>query len=250
MKNITLSDEELHAFIDGELDAMRTEAVGAAIAASAELTAIADQYAADKALIARVYGPLIDRPIPPAMMRSLTRDRRAPRNRPLGWIGAAAAIAAMIVVAWLGYPILSGGGTEPLVADALAIRQGDVAAAREFPASQIATAEERDRLAEATLAVPIKVPNLEKSGYALTSIAIYSDHGQQSLQLSYRGRNGALFTMYLRPTPGADRFALSHRRDMQICIWQNDKMSVVMLGDISAREMLRVATSTYADLDF
>jgi hypothetical protein len=37
---------------------------------------------------------------------------------------------------------------------------------------------------------------------------------------------------------------------MQVCIWQNDDLSVVMLGRMPAHEMLRVATATYADLNF
>jgi anti-sigma factor RsiW len=252
MDNITLTDEDLHAFIDGELDDTRAESVAAAIAASAELTALADRYAADKALIARVYGPLIDRPVPLAIMRPLAQGKVASRGRRFTRIvSAAAAIAAMIVVAWFGYPILSGGAGDPLVAEALAIRQGGVHPVREFMGERIATADARDRLAETTLASPVKVPDLEKSGYVLASVAVYPGHdSRQSLQLSYRGRDGRLFTMYLRAVAGADRFELSQRGNMQVCVWQNDRMSVVMLGEMSAREMLKVATATYADLNF
>jgi anti-sigma factor RsiW len=252
MENQYISDEELHAFIDGELDDARARSVAAMIAASPELTELTDQYGADKALIARIYGPLIDRPVPLSMMRPLAREKPASRNRPAARIiSAVAAIAAMIMVAWVGYPIISGAMIEPLVADALAVRKGDVHADRQFTGSQIATSDARDRLAETALAVPVKVPNLEKSGYVLAAVTVYPDHGnRQSLQLSYRGRNGELFTVYMRPTAGADRFELTRRGDMQICVWQNDNLSVVMLGEMSARDMLRVATSTYADLDF
>ena len=252
MDNIALTDDDLHAFIDGELDDARAEAVAAAIAASAELTALAESYAADKALIARVYGPLIDRPVPLAIMRPLHQLKAEPPNRrAFRFASSAAAIAAMIVVAWLGYPLLSGGRGDPLIAEALAIRQGGVHPIHEFAGAQIATADARDRLAETTLASPVKVPDLEKSGYVLASVATYPGHdSRQSLQLTYRGRDGRLFTLYLRPTAGADRFELSQRGTMQVCVWQDDRMSVVMLGEMSPREMLKVATATYADLDF
>jgi anti-sigma factor RsiW len=252
MDNFNLTDEDLHAFIDGELDDARAATVAAAIAASAELTAHADRYAADKALIARVYGPLIDRPVPLAIMRPLAQGKAAPPVRRISRIvSAAAAIAAMIVVAWLGYPLLSGGWGDPLVAEALAIRSGNVNAVREFAGEGIATADARDRLAAATLASPVKVPDLEKSGYMLATVAVYPGRdSRQSLQLTYRGRDGRLFTMYLRPDAGADRFDLSQRGDLQICVWRNDRISVVMLGEMSAHEMLKVATATYADLNF
>ena len=114
-----------------------------------------------------------------------------------------------------------------------------------------ADAGRRVQTTQAALAVPVKVPNLEKAGFKLIAISAYPDKGgHKALQLSYRDRNGVLFTMYMRQTAGGDRFEMSSRRNMQICVWQNDALSVVMLGEIPAHEMLKVATATYADLNF
>ncbi len=49
---------------------------------------------------------------------------------------------------------------------------------------------------------------------------------------------------------GPDRFDIHRRGNTQICVWQNDDLSVVMTGDMSAREMLKVANLTYNDLNF
>lgn len=252
METPILTDEDLHAFIDGELDDARATQIAAAIAGSPETCERVERFAADKDLIARVYGPLIDEPLPPALLKAVTAERlRLPARSPMRFVPAAMALAAALVVAVIGYPVISSLGGDPLVVEAMAVRSGQVHADRQFADAEVATASIRDHLVEAALSVPVKVPNLEKAGYVLTGITAYPDRGgHQALQLSYRDRGGAVFTMYMRQTSGGDRFELSQRKNMQVCVWQNDNLSVVMLGTMPAHEMLRVATATYADLDF
>jgi anti-sigma factor RsiW len=252
MDKAILTDEELHAFIDGELDDARAEAVVALIAASPELSERVERFSLDKDMIARAYGPLIDVPVPDTLRRMVTGARPAtPVRAPRRFLPAAMALAAAIAAAVIAYPILSGLGGDPLVAEALAVRDGRVQAEHQYADSEIATADARDRLVQTALSVPVKVPNLEKAGYSLTGITAYPDRGgHHALQLSYRDRDGVVFTMYMRQTSGGDRFQLSQRKGMQVCIWQNDDLSVVMLGRMPAHEMLRVATATYADLNF
>jgi anti-sigma factor RsiW len=253
MEKRILSEGELHAFIDGELDDARAGAVAAIIAASPALSERVERFGFDKDMIPRAYGPLIDLPLPASLRQAVTGARPAgpARRAPIRFIPAAMALAAAIVVAVIAYPILSNLGGDPLVTEALAVRDGQVHAERRYADAEIATTATRDQLVKAALLVPVKVPNLEKDGYRLTAITAYPDRGgHHALQLSYRDRNGVLFTMYLRQTAGADRFELSRRKDMQVCVWQNDDLSVVMLGQMPAHEMLRVATATYADLNF
>ena len=252
METPILTDEDLHAFIDGELDDARATQIAIAIAGSPEMCERVERFIADKDLIARVYGPLIDQPLPAALLKAATPELlRLPPRSPMRFVPAAMALAAALVVAVIGYPVFSNLGGDPLVAEAMAVRSGQVHADRQFADSEVATASVRDHLVETALSVPVKVPNLEKAGYVLTGITAYPDRGgHQALQLSYRDRNGAVFTMYMRQTGGGDRFELSQRKNLQVCVWQNDNLSVVMLGTMPAHEMLRVATATYADLDF
>jgi anti-sigma factor RsiW len=246
------TDQDLHAFIDGELDDARATQVAVAIAGSAELSARVDGFIADRDMIARIYGPLIEQPVPAALIRAAAGERRPiPMRSPMRFLPAAMALAAALVIAVISYPTLSNLGGDPLVAEAIAVRAGQVHADRQFVDTEVASAATRDRLVQTALSVPVKVPSLEKAGYTLIGITAYPDRGgRQALQLSYRDRDGALFTMYMRQTGGGDRFELSRKKGMQVCVWQNDNLSVVMLGTMPAHEMLRVATATYADLDF
>jgi anti-sigma factor RsiW len=250
MEDEPILDAELQALIDGELDEARAQILAAKVAASAELSSMVAQYRADKEMILRAYGPLIELPVPLRLVRPLAGRKARPSWGRREAFAAVAAAAAIALVGWTAYPIFFKPA-DPLVAEAFAARRGDVRPQKEFVASAVSDPAARDRLAGDTLALPVKVPDLEKAGYVLTAIDIYRDRpGRESLQVSYRNAQGRNFTLYMHRSAGADRFDLEHRGATQICIWQNDALSVVMLGEMSSKDMLKLATLTYADLNF
>ena len=149
---------------------------------------------------------------------------------------------------WLASPYFQGARPDALVAEAFAVRDGGVAPEQRFDAE--AAAPLRDRIVGTTLAVPAKIPDLGRAGYSLTGIAVYPERGGHALQVSYRDGRGRSFTLYMRRSIGPDRFDLEEKGATRICIWQNEDLSVVMLGDMPSKEMLKVATLTYGDLNF
>jgi hypothetical protein len=134
----------------------------------------------------------------------------------------------------------------------LAVRDGKANAAREIPAVQLASSEARDAALQSVLHLPVRVPDLERAGFELARMQLFDENTERkSVQLTYRDQKARSFTVYLRGPAGSDRFDLRQHGNLQVCIWQNDSLGVVMLGgDMTAREMLRVATLTYTDLEF
>lgn len=250
-----VSDEQLHAYIDGELDPAEARRIEAIIAASPELTLQVEQFRADKALIHRTYAPLIEQPLPAAMFEALERPRRrrfAFRFNISLFPAGALTAAALLVVGLLAYPNLIGAGDDPLVAEAIAAQDGELRTVSNLGPDTV----NGDRVAEETLAAPIKIPNLEKAGYVLKGIAVVARKADarqadgRALQARYGNGAGKSFIVYMRRSSGPDRFELEQRGQTQVCIWQNDELSVVMTGDMSAKEMLKVANLTYNDLNF
>jgi anti-sigma factor RsiW len=247
-----ISEEELHAFIDGELSPADMRRVEAIVNASPELQEQVELFTADKALIHDIYAPLIEHPLPIAVLEALerTRPRRAFFRFPSWRLPASAvAVATLLVVGFLAYPNLIGMGGDPLIAEALAAQNGELRTEQSVSPAALAMAQ--DRIAEDTLAKPVKVPNLEKAGYVLKGIAVFAKaKSEHSLQARYENASGRSFVVYMRSSAGPDRFDMHQRGKTQICVWQNDDLSVVMTGDMSAREMLKVANLTYSDLNF
>jgi anti-sigma factor RsiW len=231
--------EELHAFVDGELDRAEAVKFAAKVAASPMLAREVARLRADKELLGKVYGPIAEEPIP-ERLRAPFRRRRSQRRlvQIASGIGIAAALSLML---WL----VPNPGGDRLVAEALSARDGKVAAQRIAAADILASAEARDQLVAETLSVPIKVPDLDAAGYRLAAIALY----KQAAQISYRNAAGLLFTLYLRHPLGPDRFDMRAKGKMEICVWENAELAVAMVGEMSGKDMLKLAAATYADLN-
>lgn len=231
--------EDLQAFVDGELD---REAMSAFAAKLADQPALAREVArlrADKLLLRQTYGSLADQPIPDRLRAPFRRHRARQRA---AQFGAAMALAAGLALAvWFG-PGVWGG--DVVVKEALAARAGAGTVTRQVALSG-ADADQRDAVVSAALSVPVKVPDLSHSGFTLTAVTLYG----QAAQLSYVDAAGKLFTIYLRHSLGQDRFDLHHQGKTEVCVWQNAELAVAMVGEMTAKEMLKVASSSYADLN-
>ena len=229
--------EDIQAFVDGELDRQSMADFAATVGSSPALAREVVRLRADKLLLKAVYGPLAGHPIPDRL-RAPFRRRRA-RSRAVQFSAAAALAASLALAVWFG-PSLWGG--DLVVREALAARQGAATVTRDVA---LDIAESRDAAVSAALSVPVKVPDLERWGYKLTAVSVIG----QAAQISYRDAAGKLFTMYLRHSLGTDRFDLHQEGKTEICVWQNAELAVAMVGEMTAKEMLKVASSSYADLN-
>ncbi|NDH64736.1 MAG: hypothetical protein EBY18_24510, partial [Alphaproteobacteria bacterium] len=118
-----ITDEELHAYIDGELDPLRAADVAVLIQYRPELQARVAAFRADKALLTQAYGPLVDQPIPAHWQAMI--DARRSGGRPVlarRAMFAAAASAAVAFAGWSTYSRLRGDADDTIIAEALSAR--------------------------------------------------------------------------------------------------------------------------------
>jgi anti-sigma factor RsiW len=237
------TEEDLQAFIDGELDAARAAGVEAAIQGDAELARQVHAYRADKARLAQIYAPLIDRPVPEEWLTKIARRNVVPlpvkpsRRRVIGMAIAASVAAA--VGATVAYRQFSGQTGEGQIAAALAahtLAQGITAQ----PVPENALTQ--------LVGVEVKAPDLSKMGFSLVGLRTVDEAGGAAAVLAYRDAGARLFTLYLKRSSGTPRFDMIKRGDTRICVWQDDILSTIMLADVSAAEMLRLASLAYSGL--
>ena len=232
------SDEQLHAFIDGAMK------VAAAIQRDPALAARVAAFNADKRLLREAYGPLVEEPIPAAWTAMIAdaplhKDNVVAFKRPTltRALMALAASVVLMIGGWAVYSDMIAGNAEALVTEALAVHAGT---------KPSATVVADSGTALKTLKVPLKTPDLTKMGYMLAKVEVYGD--KSGVKLGYRDKDNKLFTLYLKPSPGTPRFDMLKRGDARICIWQDDVLATIMVGEMSAGEMLRLASLAYAGL--
>lgn len=239
-------EEDLHAFVDGELDEPERARIGAIVEGNTDLRERVALYRADKARLAALYGVGMSEPLPMEWIASIERATARPRWRThaLG-ISALAASLVLIICGVIAYRELANPLRDDIVADALAARAGTIHPVSVVPADAAKVAAEA-RVMTAALDARAKAPDLSRLGYRLAGINVYSEPNR-AFELRYaRGRE--IFTLYLRRSPGAPRFDQFKEDGLRVCIWQDDVLAMVMAGTMSVAEMQRLASLAYTGL--
>lgn len=233
-----ISEEDLHAYVDGMLEEDRAAQVRNALAGNPVLAERVARFQADKAMFKSVYAPLAGRPVPDEWI-SRIRRRTVPSWRRAGAIAAALLVMAAGVLAWREF---APGVNPDVVETALDARQDSPVELRDMAAGT-ATARDNAELRR-MLASNVRVPDLSRMGYKLQGLNFYD----KAAEILYRGPQGQLFTLYIKHSDGQARFDQFERRGLRVCIWQDDQISTVMAGNVSAAAMQRLATLSYTGL--
>ncbi len=253
-----ISEAELHAHLDGELEAERCAAVQAFLASHPEEAARARSYQRQAAQIARVYGPLLDRPVPAPVAAG---PGVAPARRRHGWrwfaASAAAALALLATGAGSGWwlhdqlrPI--SAQAQSFVADAIdahLVYAVEVRHPVEVGASQEAhlvtwLSHRLDR--------SLTAPDLGPQGFALIGGRLLpASTGAAAAQFMYQDPSGRRLTLYCRATsePGETSFRIAHRGKLTALYWREDGTAWALLGELPQDELLRLGHLTYQALN-
>jgi hypothetical protein len=198
-------------------------------------------------MLMEAYGALADRPAP-AAWQGMIDDYRggAPQQAPRRAMVALAASAAVAFAGWAAYTRLRPVPADVIVAEALAARNDGAAT---IPAA-MDRRDAADQTVRTALDLQVKAPDMSKFGFELAAVRVYGGvPGGKAVKIDYRDAQQRLFTVYLRHTDGAERFDMLKRGPVRICVWQDEVLSAVMLAEVSAGEMLRLASLAYDGLN-
>jgi len=239
MKPISdIGDLEIHAYVDGEIEASRARAIDDAASEDRELAGRIAAYRADKALLKRAYSPLLHEPLPPAWLDLIQNHAPQPAY---SWrlVGSIAAMI-LVVIGALGFYLSRGQPAPPDVVEAALQVRDDAPIA----VNNLGDARHYDATLGRIVNAGIKVPDLTRMGYRVTRLGFYD----RAAEIQYRDGQNNLFTLYLRASDGKTRFDQFEQKGMRICVWQDDRISTVMAGTMSAAEMQRLASLAYLGL--
>lgn len=245
-------DEQLHAYIDGELAEEARQAFEQNLAGNPELAARVALFEADKARLTQIYGTLAGDPLPVQWIQTIENQAHRRRNRQaLFSIEAIAGIAAALMLL-IGGSLLyrqSMPHEEPIIEEALAARSDTLPTQAIIPVRASDQGAATHTLA-ATLAMHVGVPDLSRMGYRLTGMRVYTNvPGGKAVELLYRHRDNRMFALYLRRPSGPARFDQFKQGQLRVCIWQDNVLGAVMTGEMSAAEMQRLASLAYTGLE-
>jgi anti-sigma factor RsiW len=250
---MSIDDTELHAFVDGALEAERRRAVEAELQSDPALAERIAAYRADMATMKRIYAPVAEQALPEAWMARIQGATAKPApvaRQTFSWrmVGTIAATLLIAVVA-VGWWSMQTRPASEVVQAAIDARAEPSQAGTAVAVAAEATPAQYNGALRAAVAMNVKVPDMSRMGYRLTGMRVYeSGATPRAAELLYNDRAGRLFTLYVRHSDGSARFDQFERNGLRVCVWQDDQLALVMAGDVSTAAMQRLASLAYTGM--
>jgi anti-sigma factor RsiW len=252
-----INEGELHAHIDGELHAERCAEIEAFLAAHPEEADRARSYRRHKTLIARAYGPLLERPIPARLAAIALRPAR---RRAIGWRGvAAAAAAALLLFAggagsgwWLRDRGAASGPPAPsFVTDAVSAHQVYAVEVRHPVEVDAGHADHLVTWLSRRLGFQLTAPDLTDQGFELVGGRLLPATIGPAAQLMYQDAGGRRVTLYCRAStdPAETAFRFARQGQLTALWWRDHGQAWALLGELPRDELLRLAHRVYQALE-
>lgn len=265
MNTHSITETDLHAYIDGCLPESRVAEIEAHLAAHPDEAERVQAYREQKVALRALFDPLLDEPLPAALrgLAELPPTRADAPHRPflarwsLQRIAASLAIAVLGGAAgWLGHGQYQA--SERLAQVVPLSRQAAVAHVVYSPDLRRpveVTAEQEDQLVKwlsKRLGTPVSPPRLGAIGYELVGGRLLPGNSGPVAQFMYQESSGQRLTLYVSTENTVNRdtgFRFAREGDINVFYWVDGKFGYALSGSIAKGELAKVATAVYDQLE-
>lgn len=249
--NFPVTEDELHAYVDGELPADRLEAVTAWLASYPEAASQVAAWRAQAEAIRARYGATVNEPVP----ERLKLERVMRRDRPWRSIAAVAACVAFLLggaTGWFAHGAASppGSGLDKLTAEAL---QAHKLYTLEVRHPVEVTGDERPHMTQwltRRLGYEQRIPDLSSIGLKLVGGRLLPGPDGAAAFYMYEGPSGERFTIYCSKTEVPET-ALRYKDSDRAAafLWIDDKRAYVVSGPADRARMETVTKAIYDQVE-
>lgn len=247
--NTPISENDLHAYADDQLDVARLTQVEAWLAAHPERRAQVEDWRAQAADLHRAYDRVLDEAVPARLIPAANSGR---------WLDARKLAAVMWLMLGAVTGFLLRGETprdpiSPIAAHSLP-RQAAVAHAVFVPEVRHPVEVGADQEAHLVgwlskrLGTQLKPPRLDDVGYRLVGGRLLPGDSGEVAQLMYENSTHNRLTLYVRPdapTSGDTGFRYARENGIDVFYWVDGRFGYALSGNTGREDMLRLATLVY-----
>ena len=257
-------ESELHAHVDGRLDAARRAAVEQRLAADPEAAQRVRDWAQQRDALRALHADLLADPVPDHLLHAADLLRR--RGERLAqwrrWGGLAASVLLAFGLGWGGHAQwLAHGpaaGSRPTLAFAHQAAVAHVVYAPEVRHPVEVAAAQQQHLVQwlsKRLNRPLKIPDLSAGGYELVGGRLLPGEAGARAQFMYQNAAGERVTLYVGAVDGARErgmaetaFRYASEGSVETFYWVDQGFGYALSGRLPRPALLALAESVYKQL--
>lgn len=255
----SISDDELHDYVDGRLEPTASAVVASCIAADPDLATRAAAYKAQIEGLHALYDPVLDEPIPQRLAATLQNwqpPRRARSARHRLALAASFLLCAILSGSagwWTNEALQSSSDLlEPFVQQAILVHRlskteapqeanliGDVIGEKDevFPVDYLA----------APFDAPLRATTLRGTSFRPVALKTISGANEPAMQFLYKDDKDNIVTLYVRPTKSGMHvpFRSLKKDGYSALFWLDGPLVYVLVSQIDEPNMLTLARKVY-----
>lgn len=252
MSTPPVSDEQLHAYADGRLDAIERMRVADWLAERPQLQEQVSAWREQNAMLHRRFDAVLREEVP---ARLLDAGRAMPHHP--AW-RAAAVFAWLSLGAVIGFvargSIGGAGKPEPVTLPHAAAIAHVVYAPEVRHPVEVAADQEQHLVAwlSKRLGVPVTVPVLRGEGFELVGGRLLPGEVGPVAQFMYQDARGQRLTLYVRADARNNRetaFRFAQEGKVGVFYWLDGKLGYALSGELAKSDLMRVADSVYRQIN-
>jgi anti-sigma factor RsiW len=251
-----VTEADLHAYVDGRLDAARRAEVEAWLATRPEdAERVADYRRLGEELRA-FYEPVLTEPLPPALADAAAPSPHWTRVAAvLAWVALGAAIGG--IAGWElrdARPVASTQDVGATMAHRAALAHATYSPEVRHPV-EVGADQEAHLVAwlSKRLGAPVRAPKLEAVGYSLVGGRLLPGDNGPVAHFMYQCNRGTRITLYVRTEAAGNRetaFRYARENNVGVFYWVDRKLGYALSSaDISKEDLLKVANAVYQQLN-
>jgi anti-sigma factor RsiW len=255
---LPLTDDDLHAYADGQLGDDRAAQVSVALERDPSLAARVSDIRLQNARLRDAFDPWLGEVLPSELVDAVKppRSRRARSVRSAWLVPAFAAAASLVIGAGLGWQfrgqMLQRAGTPITFSRQAALTHALYASDANRPVEIWATEEERMvRWLSKRLSFQLHAPNLNDAGFALVGGRLVAGNEKPGALFMYENADKQRISLLIRkdgePTHET-AFRYAYEDGVGVFYWIDDTCGYALSGSLDRAQLLSIARLVYGQL--
>lgn len=251
----SISDQELQAYVDGELDSLRQLEIEQQLETNPQLAAEVADYRGYNEALHRLFDPVLDEKIPESLLPNYRPEKK------YRWLARAASILMAlgmgIVLGWLARGdlmlILPTPHDEDIaVADAFAYHAVYTPEVRHPVEVGVDQQQHLMNWLSKRLHTPVTAPSMNALGFELLGGRLLTTENLPAAQFMYQNAEGRRMTLFLRQRKDDEpitAFEFESQGAQNAFYWIDDRLCFVLVAELPKAELLEAAHLVYAGLN-